>query len=184
MMQASLSNSTIAICSACFAYQDTETPGPGLCLLFGRPQKRKHDHAWPRVYGIDGPCESFRQANGDSPKLMTLANFPQSAVVTCWPESEPEKKISVNQFLVSLDSQAKAKKATPEEAQTDGMTVKQAAKSLGVKPATINYHIGKDRLLVKQTPKGPVIDPKELDEFVRRWRRNRRQHVFESTAQG
>ncbi|MBF0509487.1 MAG: helix-turn-helix transcriptional regulator [Deltaproteobacteria bacterium] len=135
---------------------------------------------------VDPGCEAFKPGDGQRPKVLTLAEFPASAIETCRPVDEPpDHPISVNQFLVSLDSQAKAKAPTkPEGARTDGMTVKQAAKRLGIQAQTLNYHIGKDRLTVTQTEHGPVIDPADLDAFVKRWRRNRRQHVFESTAQG
>ncbi|MBF0508062.1 MAG: hypothetical protein HQK57_03935 [Deltaproteobacteria bacterium] len=175
-------------CSRCFAFDFDNSGkfGRGTCLVFTRPTSRRHDE-WPKVTAIDAPCESFKPGDGTRPRVLTLANYPASAIETCKPGPEPEKKISVSQFLVSLDSQAKPNKKPPDGPQPTAPTalsVTQAAKSLGVTAATLTYHIGKAHLKVKQTGHGPVIYPADLDEFVRRWRRNRRQHVFEPTAQG
>ncbi|MBF0475033.1 MAG: helix-turn-helix domain-containing protein [Deltaproteobacteria bacterium] len=167
-MQPTLSGKDITTCSTCFAFacDNPDTFGRGLCLRFEKPNNRQWLDDWPKVKPTNR-CEAFKAGNGTRPRVLTLANYPVSAIETCRPITEPPEPAWKRHIATAGDFSINLSKSPTKD---ESLTTAQVANRLNVTKPYVYYLIDKGRLQAYRAGRGFKVKTEDLETFLQNWK--------------
>ncbi|MBF0525988.1 MAG: excisionase family DNA-binding protein [Deltaproteobacteria bacterium] len=167
-MHPQLDNNATVSCSACYAYQNDNPDifGRGLCLRLEKPKNRRWLDYWPKVKPTNR-CEAFKAGNGTRPRVLTLANYPVSAIETCRPITEPPEPAWKRHIATAGDFSINLSKSPTKD---ESLTTAQVANRLNVTKPYVYYLIDKGRLQSNPAGRGFKVKREDLETFLQNWK--------------